>query len=247
MGYQYCDYLLTLLGSVMESPVGVAEGGGACGSVLHELSTSPGSALGCCCCSSGIGLLSSSILLLWSDGVDGLEDDTVGGSVTDKSSENIDMSCSSSKRSKPLFPCMTTAVLEFRHSSMNGASRKAMESLIDRRWDPRRADEKSRNSSTQEGCCCCCCCCCCCWCWCWCWVLLLVLWFVEMKFAIIGIRWWGDECQFWVMLGILGGNCAIWHTKIESEKCVLYVQERETNLTNQNKNKNRCVLTSNIH
>ena len=169
--------------------MGVEEGGGACGSDLHELSTSPGSFLGCW--SRAINGLFSSSMLLWSDGVEGLDDETVGGGRTpETSSENIDMSCSSSKRSKALFdPCITAVVVEFRHSSMKaGASRKAMESLMDLRWAPRLEDEKSRNSSTQDGCCC---------------------WVAEMKFAIIGILWWEEECQFCVMLGILGGNCAI--------------------------------------
>lgn len=160
----------------------VAESGGACCSSLHELSTSPGSFLGCWS-TAIIGLFSSSMLLR-SDGVDSLDDDTVGGNATETSSENIDMSCSSSSRSKPLVPCITDGV-EFRHSSMNaGVSRKVTESLIDRLWAPRREEEKSRNSSIQEGC--------------TCWAvavatfveaLSLVVAFVGRKFAITGILW----------------------------------------------------------
>lgn len=185
---RFANILLTRLGSTIGSPEEAGEFHAACGSDLHELSTSPGSffgcgAGGCCCCmwsSMDVGL--SSLLLFWSDGVEGLDDDNVGGTAADISSENMDISCSSSRRSNPD---------ELRHSSAKetGASKKAIESLADRRWDPRLAEEKSRNSSTQEGCC----------------------WEMETGFGfpMEGILWWGKEGQFWVMFGTLGGSCAI--------------------------------------
>ena len=118
------------------------------------------------------------------------------------SSENIDINCSSSSRSNPWLPAGTMAA-EFRNSSRNVVSRNATESLADRRWAPRRADEKSRNSSTDDGN----------------WLFWAVAVAVKVPlvdvgpgFAIVGdgILWWGIKGgQFWVIVGILGGNCAI--------------------------------------
>lgn len=68
-----------------------------------------------------------------------------------------------------------------------------MESLIERRWLPRREAEKSRNSSTHEGFCTA----------------------VEMVVAAaVGVEkgesfWEEKSGQCGVMLGILGGSCAI--------------------------------------
>ena len=70
-----------------------------------------------------------------------------------------------------------------------GASRKAMESLIERRWLPRRHAEKSRNSSTHEGL------------------------FCTADEAAAVEKWesfWEEKSgQCGVMLGILGGSCVI--------------------------------------
>lgn len=120
----------------------MAEGGGGAASFLQELSSSTVSVLGLT--SNAIAIGFSSLLLFWSeDGEEGLEAEERGGggsAAVAMSSENMEMSCSSSRRSKPA-----------RHSSRKGVSRKAMESLADRLWAPRRADEKSRNSSTHDG------------------------------------------------------------------------------------------------
>jgi len=134
---------LTLLGSTTVSvQVAMAEGCGAASSSLYELSSSRVSAFGFTSSAISIGFSS---LLFWSEaGEEGLDaDDSGGGGGSDAaamSSENMEISWSSSSRSNPA-----------RHSSRKGASRNVMESLADRRWAPRRADEKSRNSSTHEG------------------------------------------------------------------------------------------------
>uniref|UniRef100_A0A0A9B7Z7 Uncharacterized protein n=1 Tax=Arundo donax TaxID=35708 RepID=A0A0A9B7Z7_ARUDO len=94
----------------------------------------------------------SSLKLLWSDGDDELgagAGATCGGGGGGRSSANMDKSWSSSRRSKS---CAPTPAL-----SSGTASRKATESLTERRCAPRLAAEKSRNSSTHDGCC---------WCWC---------------------------------------------------------------------------------
>ena len=203
------DYLLTLLGSTMVSgqPLSAEDGGtasSAAASFLHELSSSTASFLGftwrswwfsctgdatCSAIAAGF----SSLLLVWSeDGDEGSEAEDGGacGSATAAtSSENMDMSWSSSSLSKNI-----------------GDSKNATESLADRRWAPRRADEKSRNSSThddvdEDNCCCC-----------WGEVLdVVVAAEFGMKFDIVdgGTLWWGKGGQFWGMVGILGGNCAI--------------------------------------
>lgn len=195
--YLWCFffYLLTRFGSMMESPLEAVEGLKDGNSVLHELSTSPGSFFGGCWSRAApFSSPFSSLLLFWSDGVDGPEDDTVGGTVRDMSSENIDMSWSSSNRSKPLAPCSIAAWECLASSTSTGASRKAMESLTDLRWEPRLEEEKSRNSSTQEGC----------------WeVVVAVAAGRRAGAAMDGILWWGKEGQFWVMLGTFGGSCAI--------------------------------------
>lgn len=196
------------------SPLEAGGGCVVCGSFLQELSTSPGSFFGCCCWSNGVAF--SSLLLFWSDGVEGLEEEAVGGTATDMSSENIDMSCSSSSLSKPLVSGILLVALEFLQSSTKeGGSRKAMESLIERRWAPRRTEEKSRNSSTQEG---------------WLlWLLIVMavaavaalptLLLLVVVLEIKDIRWWGKEGQLWaVILGIFGGKCAI----RQQIKCVYY-------------------------
>jgi hypothetical protein len=85
-------------------------------------------------------------MLLWSDGDDALAAGAAGcccGGGGCRSSENMDMSWSSSRRSKS---CAPTPAL----SSETG-SRKATESLTERRCAPRLVAEKSRNSSTQDG------------------------------------------------------------------------------------------------
>ena len=59
-----------------------------------------------------------------------------------------------------------------------------MESLMERRWFPRRQAEKSRNSSTHEGFC--------------------------TAVEAVAVRFWEEKSgQCGVMLGILGGSCAI--------------------------------------
>ena len=133
---------MTLLGSTTVSvQVAVTEDGAAASSSLLELSSSTFSVFGFTSSAIAIGFSS---LLFWSEvGEEGLDTDDSGGggsAATAMSSENIEMSWSSSSRSKPV-----------RHSSRNGVSRNVMESLADRLWAPRRADEKSRNSSTHEG------------------------------------------------------------------------------------------------
>lgn len=73
-----------------------------------------------------------------------------------------------------------------------GASRNAMESLIERRWLPRRDAEKSRNSSTHEGFC------------------TAAAEAVAAAAVEKGESFWeGKSGQCDVMLGILGGSCAI--------------------------------------
>ncbi|WVY99479.1 hypothetical protein V8G54_025549 [Vigna mungo] len=117
--------LLTLLGSTTVSgEVVVAESCSAAASFLHELSSSTFSVFGLR--SNVIAMGFSSLLLFWSeDGEEGLDADESGGggsATAAMSSENMEISWSSSSRSKPA-----------RHSSRNGVSRKAMESLADRR------------------------------------------------------------------------------------------------------------------
>lgn len=137
-------HLLTLLGSTMGS--GPVPG---LYSTLQALCASAANSLFIAVWWSEDAAGLSSLMLLWSDGVDGLEDargnaapaeeDDGGGT----SSENMDsISWSSSRRSN------SPAALA---SSASGASRKAMESLTERRWEPRLAEEKSRNSSIHEG------------------------------------------------------------------------------------------------
>lgn len=148
------EYLLILFGSTILWSVG-SSGVVACRELnpsdLHELSSSSGSLLGCTCIwwrwSDG----PSSLMLLWSDGDDGFEHDMVGPPTT-TSSLNMDISWSSSNLSKswPALWWWLPPAEDLRHSSTMGASRKAMESLIDLLWDPRRDDEKSKNSSTQD-------------------------------------------------------------------------------------------------
>lgn len=197
-------YLLTRLGS-MELSVSPAEddggGGWDCCSNWHdELSTSPGSFFNWC----GSAAVFSSLLLFWSEDVEGLDD---AGAAMEMSSENIDISWSSSSRSNGggawRRAAGTAEEEELRHSSANGVSRKAMESLMDLRWRPRREVEKSRKSSTHEE-----------------------LWWAEAavtaageeddgggegdKLGIEGGGGGGGKWgQFWGKEGIFGGNWAI--------------------------------------
>lgn len=173
-------YLLTLFGSVMESPPAVEGTLVTCGSNLHELCTSDSFFI---CRSDGTGF--SSLILLWSDGVEGFDVETVGGTAVEMSPENIDMSCSSSSRSNSLW-LVPKAAASLSHSSTRGASRKAIESLADLRWELRLADEKSRNSSTHEG-------------------------GLELgnMLPMEGVLWWEKLGQLEDMVGTLGGNCAI--------------------------------------
>ena len=192
------DYLLTLLGSVILSlDVFPIMFGGVCVSELHWLSASSDSFLSCCFNWWSCGGASfSSLMLLWSDGVEGFEDDTVGATALDISSVNMDMNWSSSNLSNSLLAAPDPGgASEPRHSSGIGTSRKVIESLTDLRWDPRLADEKSRNSSTQEGL----------------WEETVVVGVVPLVviFGVEGILWWENSCQFGEMFGILGGNCAI--------------------------------------
>ncbi|CAL5403766.1 unnamed protein product [Camellia sinensis] len=69
----------------------------------------------------------------------------VGATAT--SSANMDMSCSSSNRSNSMLALDPGADDLLHSSTIIEGSMKAIESLMDRRWDPRFADEKSRNSS----------------------------------------------------------------------------------------------------
>lgn len=121
-----------MIGSPLE------DGGASEADNLRVLSTSPGSFLGCC--RSVEGAVFSSLLL--DVGVDGLDEDTVGAGaamVTATSSENNDMSWSSSRRSNifkfdtVVVVIMGTALESLHSSSTNGCSRKAMESLMERR------------------------------------------------------------------------------------------------------------------
>lgn len=221
------DYLLTLLGSVILSlDVFGIMFGGVCESELHWLSTSSDSFFSCCCCFnwwSCAGASFSSLMLLWSDGVEGFDDDTVGATAVDISSVNMDKNCSSSNLSNSLLAAPEPGgAFEPRHSSSIGTSRKVIESLTDLRWDPRLDDEKSRNSSTQEGF----------------WVVALVgVELVVVIFGVIlpieGILWWEKSCQFGGRFGILGGNCAI--TQWCKEKKEL-TQPQQTHQTKLNDN-----------
>lgn len=95
----------------------------------------------------------------------------------------MDMNCSSSNLSKWWFP-----------TAEEGGSRKAMESLIERRWVPRRVAEKSRNSSIHEGFCCC----------------GPAVAAAAAVAAIEGSFWEEKSGQLGVvMVGIFGGSCAI--------------------------------------
>lgn len=183
---EWRHYLLTLFGSVMDSAPGVEGALVTCVSNLHELWTSDSFLI---CWSDGACF--SSLILLWSDGVEGLEVETVGGTAVETSLENIDMSCSSSNRSNSLLLCPKAAAAAAAaslswHSSTSGASRNAIESLTDLRWELRLADEKSRNSSTHEG-----------------WLVL------DSMLPMEGALWWGKLGQLEDMVGTLGGNCAI--------------------------------------
>ena len=198
--YYYNYYLLTLLGSIILSltlfvVVVVVEFGFACESELHWLSTSSDSFLTCCLLLWSSCISFSSLMLLWSDGVEGFDEETVGPVATAIeaiSSLNIDKNCSSSNLSNspslPLLPGSAAATGGAapepppRHSSSIGASRNVMESLTDLRWDPRLAVEKSRNSSTQEG-------------------------FVAKEGSFVCETTSGQLGT--VMFGIFGGNCAI--------------------------------------
>ncbi|KAA8523952.1 hypothetical protein F0562_010375 [Nyssa sinensis] len=93
----------------MVSVESVAEGGvGFCGSDLHELSTSPGSFLSCRCRWRSCGVASHHRCYFDRTAVDGFDKDAVGGAASSApSSGNIVMSCSSSNRSKPMFPAAT--------------------------------------------------------------------------------------------------------------------------------------------
>jgi len=75
-----------------------------------------------------------------------------------------------------------------------GASRNAIESLMERRWLPRRDAEKSRNSSTHEG---------------FCTVVVAVATAVAVGVEKGESFWEEKSGQCCVMLGILGGSCAI--------------------------------------
>lgn len=79
-----------------------------------------------------------------------------------------------------------------------------MESLTDRRWDPRLAEEKSRNSSTQEG---------------LFWVTAGVV-VGGAKVSIEGIFCRENSGQLGVIFGILGGNCAIAQRKAQIKEWI---------------------------
>jgi len=174
-------------------------------SCLHWLSSSSDSFFTCffSCSSFSLFISFSSLMLLWSEGVEGLEEESVCAIMVllllllllslvfpEASSLNMDMNCSSSNLSNSfsLSPPSLPRLLQWWSSI--GASRKAMESLTDRRWAPRLAAEKSRNSSTHEG-----------------------FWFDMFGGMVLreGIFWWGEEKsgQLGAMLGIFGGNWAI--------------------------------------
>lgn len=205
--------------------------GRVCVSDWHWLSTSSDSFFSCWCCFSwrwscdGVSFWSS-LMLLWSDGVEGFEDDTVGATAVDISSVNMDKNCSSSNLSNSLLvvPDPGGAVVpEPRHSSSTGASRKVIESLTDLRWDPRLADEKSRNSSTQEGF----------------GEEEVVVAVVLLLLPIEASFWCEMSCQFGVMFGILGGNCAMTHKNDST-------QPNPTNPPNQMKWQSLTETRSNI-
>lgn len=210
--FEYPDesfHLLTLFGSVIRSvePAVAVELDWVWFSECCGLCTSSGSFLFWFTFPSFCASFSS-LILLWSDGVEGFEDDKVGATAAEISSLNIDRNCSSSNLSNSfLSPAAVDGgggAAEARQSSSSiGISRNVMESLTDRRCDPRLAEEKSRNSSTQEGL--------------FCWVTGGVV-VVGAKVSMEGIFWRESSGQLEAIFGILGGNCAIAQPKTSKTK-----------------------------